>query len=206
MHWIEIVGYAGSALVALASTMSNLKRLRYFSLAGALLFVAYAAVLGLWPILAVNIFIAATNIYHLYRIQFAWDYFTLNETLTGKEYFIGQFLKFYHDDIESYFPKFDIESLEDPKVIVILRNLNPVGLFVYTVEGGHVLRIHMDYAVPEYRDMKNSRILLNRTVNKFRELGYLQFVAQSTYPKHQAYLIRLGFVVDEDGTTFRRAV
>jgi len=206
MPWIEIVGYAGSALVALASTMSNIKRLRVLSLAGALLFVAYSGVLQLWPIFAVNLFIAGTNIYYLYRIRFAWDYFTLNETLTGKEYFIGQFLQFYHDDIQSYFPKFDIDDLEDPKVIVILRNLNPVGLFVYTVEGGHVLRIHMDYATPEYRDMKNGRILLNRTVHKFRELGYLQFVTVSTYAKHQAYLLRLGFVADEDQQTFRRAV
>jgi hypothetical protein len=206
MLWIEIVGYAGSALVALASTMSNLKRLRYYSLAGALLFVAYAAMLELWPIFAVNLFIAGTNIYHIYRIKFARDYFTLNETLSGTEYFIGQFLEFYSDDIENYFPEFSIEALEDPNVIVIMRNLNPVGLFVYTVEGEHVLRIHMDYAVPAYRDMKNGRILLNRTVRKFRELGYLQFVTQSTYPKHQAYLGRLGFVVDEDGKTFRRAV
>ncbi len=206
MPWIEVVGYAGSALVALASTMSNLKRLRVLSLAGSLLFVAYAAVLELWPIFAVNLFIAGTNLYYLYRIRFAWDYFTLNETLTGKEYFIGQFLQFYNDDIEKYFPNFDIESLAAPKVIVILRNLNPVGLFVYSVEGGHVLRIHMDYAIPAYRDMKNGRILLNRTVRKFRELGYLQFVTETTYPKHRGYLLRLGFVADDDGKTFRRAV
>ena len=206
MDWIEIVGYGGSALVALSVTMSNIKRLRFLSLAGSLLFVAYAAVLQLWPIFAVNLFIAGVNLYYLHRIKFAWDYFTLNETLTGKEYFIGQFLQFYHDDIQSIFPGFDLSSIENPKVIVIMRNLNPVGLFVYTVEGGHVVRIWLDYATPAYRDMKNGRVLLNRKVQQFRDLGYLQFVAESTVPKHQGYLLRLGFVVDEDQQTFRRAV
>ncbi len=206
MLWIEVVGYAGSGLVALSSTMSNIKRLRVFSLAGALLFVVYAGLLHLWPIFGVNLFIAGVNLYHLYRIKFRRDYFTLNETLTGKEYFIGQFLKFYHDDIQSYVPGFDIDAIDNPKVIVIMRNLNPVGLFVYTVENQHVVHILLDYATPRYRDMKNGRVLLNRTVDKFRALGYLQFVTASESLKHQAYLRRLGFVADKDGKTFRRAV
>lgn len=206
MPWIEVVGYAGSALIALSTTMSNIKRLRVLSLAGSVLFVVYGGVLQLWPIFGVNLFIAGVNLYHLYRIHYRWDYFTLNETLTGKEYFIGQFLQFYHDDIQSYVPGFDLEAIVEPKLIVIMRNLNPVGLFVYTVENAHVVNILLDYATPAYRDMKNGRVLLNRTVDRFRAAGYLQFVTVSDSVRHRKYLQRLGFVADADGKTFRRAV
>jgi hypothetical protein len=206
MSWIDLVGYGGSALIALSATMNNIKWLRVLGTAGAALFAAYGAVLHAWPVVAVNLFILVTNVYYLLRMRFGRDYFTLNETLTGKEYFIGQFLQFYAEDIQRFFPDFRMEALEHPRVIVIMRNLNPVGLFVYTVEALHVLRIHLDYSVPAWRDLKNTRILLSRTVDRFRKKGYLQFVTESTMPKHQAYLKRLGFVPDENGTTFRRAV
>jgi hypothetical protein len=206
MNWIEWIGYAGSLVIALSMTMGNIKRLRILSLLGSALFVVYAGILEIWPIFAVNLFIAGVNLVHLIRIRFAHDYFTLNETLTGKEFFIGQFLAFHREDIEKVCPGFDLTRLEDPKLIVIMRNLNPVGLFVYTVENLHVVRIHLDYSAPSYRDMKNARVLLRRTVHRFRELGYLQFVAHSTVPNHQKYLRRLGFVEDAEGGVFRRAV
>ena len=55
MNWIEWIGYAGSALVAVSLMMSAIVRLRLLNLAGALIFALYGALVGAMPVLLVNL-------------------------------------------------------------------------------------------------------------------------------------------------------
>ncbi|MGI2853722.1 YgjV family protein [Shewanella algae] len=64
----EWVGYLASVLVAISLMMSNIKKLRWWNLLGAVLFVAYGMAIGAYPVALVNFFIALIDIYYLIRL------------------------------------------------------------------------------------------------------------------------------------------
>jgi len=74
---VELVGYAGSVLVAISLTMSSLMRLRWINLVGALAFAVHGVLVGAYPVLAVNAFIVVVNVVSLWRMARQRDFFTL---------------------------------------------------------------------------------------------------------------------------------
>lgn len=73
MMW-EWVGYLASVVVAISLMMSDIKKLRWLNLFGAMLFVAYGMAIQAYPVAAVNFFIVLIDIYYLvviYREQAA---------------------------------------------------------------------------------------------------------------------------------------
>jgi len=70
----EWVGYLASVVVAISLMMSDIKKLRWLNLFGAMLFVAYGIAIQAYPVAAVNFFIVLIDIYYLvviYREQAA---------------------------------------------------------------------------------------------------------------------------------------
>jgi len=77
----ELIGYAASALVAVSLLMSNVLRLRVLNLAGALVFVVYASLTGAWPVLVVNLFVAAIDLWYIILLKSKKDVFKHPEFL-----------------------------------------------------------------------------------------------------------------------------
>lgn len=191
---IEFIGYTASVLIAVSLLMSNVWRLRLINLIGALIFVLYGAIAGVYPVLAVNGFIALVDLWYLAQMAGKKDIFKLLPVKAG-DALLENFLAYYYRDISLYFPDFSVKDLADPRCVFILRNLLPVGLFIYTAEG-ETINIHLDYVAPDYRDLKNARYLYN-IQQKFAELkNVTRFAAVSRSAGHTAYLTRLGFTPD----------
>ncbi len=64
----EWVGYLASAVVALSLMMADIKKLRWWNLLGAALFVAYGMAISAIPVALVNFFIVIIDIYYLIKI------------------------------------------------------------------------------------------------------------------------------------------
>ncbi|MDO6679849.1 YgjV family protein [Shewanella sp. 4_MG-2023] len=64
----EWVGYLASAVVAISLMMANIKKLRWWNLIGAALFVAYGLAIGAIPVALVNFFIVLIDIYYLIKL------------------------------------------------------------------------------------------------------------------------------------------
>ncbi|ACK47877.1 YgjV family protein [Shewanella baltica] len=64
----EWVGYLASVVVAISLMMSNIKKLRWWNLIGAALFVAYGVAIGAYPVALVNFFIVLIDIYYLVKL------------------------------------------------------------------------------------------------------------------------------------------
>ncbi len=64
----EWVGYAASVVVAYSLMMSDIKKLRWWNLVGAALFVAYGLAITAYPVALVNGFIVFIDAYYLYKI------------------------------------------------------------------------------------------------------------------------------------------
>lgn len=193
---VQAVGYAGSVLIAASMMMGNIWRLRWINLAGAALFVAYGLMLRAWPVVFLDAVIVAVNIYYLQQMARRQDYFSLMPAAGVSESLLKSFLDVYRADIARFFPSFELGRLAAPRCVFILRNLMPVGLFVYEAEGEGVMRIRLDYVTPEYRDLKNARYLYSGAAARFREQGFAEFRVRPESPEFKSYVARLGFAPD----------
>lgn len=196
----ELIGYAASILVAVSLLTSNVLRLRVLNLVGAAVFVIYAGITHAWPVLAVNLFVACIDLWHIISLKSKRDIFKLMEVKTGDP-LLANFLAYHARGIWQFFPDFDISKLKDPRCVFILRNLLPVGLFVYTEERPDIA-VHLDYVAEDYRDLKSARYLFNRPQNTETFKGFGRFTAVSGSAKHAGYLRRVGFTEDAERRGF----
>jgi len=192
MNWIEGIGYLGSLLVAASLTMNNIWRLRWVNLSGALVFTAYGVLINSYPIVLVNGFISTVDIFYLVKMTRTDDYFSMLNVQPDNA-FLRKFFDYYRDNIHKYAPHFRIADTRNANFIFILRNMIPVGLFVYEPRKTGQVFVHLDYVIPDYRDLKNARYLFSVKSDDLREKGYVEYLTKSTIGKHQKYLQKIGF-------------
>jgi len=197
VHWTEILGYAASALVAVSLTMGSLVKLRVINLAGAVLFAVYGALLGVWPVLLVNGFIAVVNVVFLVQLlNRRPDYFQLMPMRDRDNPFLRRFLEFHAPDVRRFFPGFDLDRLQNPTIVFVLRNMVPVGVLVCSPDTPGTLRIHLDYVLPPWRDLRCARYFYREWGPVLAENGFRRFVAHTEAGLHRNYLRRMGYRPD----------
>ena len=108
----ELIGYIASVLVAVSLMMSGIVKLRIINLIGAILFTSYGLVIKAYPIVFVNGLICVVNIYYLYDIFKAREYFKILESAHDSEY-LNYFLKFHEAEIKKYIPSFSFAQEGD---------------------------------------------------------------------------------------------
>ena len=196
--WLEIIGYAGSVLVAVSLTMSSVVKLRWLNLAGAAVMSVYGLLVGAYPVLAVNAFIVLVNVWYLGRMTREEEYFELLEIKSMANTFLARFLEFHASDIARYFPGFDLAALKDPTVVFILRDMHPAGLLICVPDGDGTLEVALDYVIPRYRDLKCARFFYRQWGPVFARRGFRRFLARTDVADHVRYLSRIGYRPDPD--------
>ncbi|MFA5137863.1 MAG: hypothetical protein WC728_01430 [Elusimicrobiota bacterium] len=192
----ELIGYAGSIMVAASLTMSNIWRLRWINLTGAVFFVLYGLAVHAYPVALVNALIVVIDAYHLGLMAGKKDYFSLMPVASADETLLKGFIDYYHEDILKFFPDFTLRGIGQPKCVFTLRNLNPVGLFVCEPKGRETVLIHLDYVIPEYRDLRNARYLYSAQAGMYKEQGFKEFRVKAGSKEFGAYVQTLGFKKD----------
>jgi len=190
---IEIIGYVGSVLVAVSLMMKNIYYLRRINLIGAATFATYGLLVGAIPVFVLNSFISLVDIYYILEAKRKKEYFTLLPIEQSNGPLLKKFLDFYKNDISKFFPDFVSSKIEEDKSFFILRNLIPVGLFAYKEISEKEIKIELDYAIPDYRDLKNARFVYFAQSNHFKKKGYELLKAESQVPDHIKYLAKIGF-------------
>ena len=193
MHFYEYIGYAGSVLVAISLMMKNIYHLRRINLVGASTFAFYGYLVGAYPVVLLNGFIALVDVYYLIRMNQAEDAFSLQPLSRELSIYFNRFLEFYQADIKKFFPDFDAQKSEGDERFLILRNMMPVGLLVIERQPDASVFIKLDYAIPDYRDYKNGRFMIQALTRKFRQEGIKRMVACSRVQAHRKYLKKIGF-------------
>ena len=191
------IGLVASVLIAISIMMTNVKLFRIINLIGAATFATYGYLIDSLPVFVLNFFNTCVDIFYLVKMSRQKEYFTLNPTLTGNEFFFKEFIKYYKDDITKFFPNFVFENIENPIIFLISRKMNPVGLFICQMKEEGIVRIHLDYSCPEYRDFENARFLLRESKKLIEEHKVHTLESYSDVWAHQKYLLKLGFQRDE---------
>jgi hypothetical protein len=196
---LQLVGYVGSAIIAASLTMRSIVRLRLWNLVGAALFTVYGVLVQAWPVVLLDGYIVAIDLYYLWDMKRRRDYFELLDIPDRNSAYVKRFLAFYDADLRRFFPSFSLPALERPRITITLRNMVPAGLFVHELaEDGDVV-VHLDYVVPAYRDLLNAYHLYDEKAPELAAAGARRIVARSYVPAHDAYLRRLGFHGKDEG-------
>ena len=197
MDWIEIVGYTGSVLVAVSLMMSNVWKLRWINLIGAAFFSAYGLIVKAYPVFGLNLFIVIVDAYYLFQMSNKKEDFSFAEIINKDEDILKQFIERYRSDINRFFPDFKPGSIQNKNVLFILRNLIPVGLFIYEPADEKIVQIEVDYVVPDYRDLKNAQYFFTGGKDYFLNRGFEKFRTYSNVEEHNKYLKKIGFTKEE---------
>ncbi len=198
MNWIEIIGYAGTVLIAISLSMKNIVKLRWINLLGASTFALYGLITNTIPVFVLNSYISLVDIYYLVILYKKKDEFSIYPIRPGNRYML-KFIEYYKNDIVKFFPDFKTEDTEGKEIFLVLRNMLPVGLFVFEIKNDGVAEIILDYAIPSYRDLNNAKFLLKTTPNFFKEKGIDKLVTYSRVPEHISYLKKIGFIETTEG-------
>ena len=116
---IEIIGYAGSALVLVSMLMVSVVRLRIINLAGSVIFAAYAVMIRSWPTAVMNVCLAGVNIFHLVRIFREQKHYDLIR-LSPEDGYFSYLLVHCAEDIAHWFPEF----CRDPEGWLRIRSVD----------------------------------------------------------------------------------
>jgi hypothetical protein len=193
----EILGYLASALVAISLMMKSIRRLRIYNLVGSLAFTVYGALIGAYPVAAVNLFIVFINLYYLRQMAATREYFKLLRIQPESEYLLS-FLEFHREDIQRFAPGFSYQPAPGGVQFFILRDMVPAGLFLGEPDSEGRLRVKLDYVIPQYRDLETGRYVFGAQADFFRDLGIRQIVSEPGSAEHTAYLRRMGFAPERE--------
>ena len=208
MEMVEILGFGASVLVAVSLMMSSLARLRALNLVGAVLFALYGGLVGAYPVLAVNGFIAVVNVVYLLKMQpghsHAFEFLAIPRP---DNRYLRRFLEFHAADIARFFPGFDFDAVANPGTVFILRDMLPVGLVVVEPGDAGDLVMRLDYVIPAYRDFRCAEYFYRSWSTVVAQREVRRFVTAGHTEAHRAYLRKLGFepAPDRGADVFVRA-
>ncbi len=64
-HWLDILGWAGSALLVYSVMQTRVLRFRVLNLVACVLLTGFNAALGIWPMVAMNIALTVIHVWHI---------------------------------------------------------------------------------------------------------------------------------------------
>jgi len=77
------------------------------------------------------------------------------------------------------------------------------GIFLAHREDSNILRVELDYVIPEYRDFKNGKFIYLHLRKKFIQEGFDIVKASGKNKEYTQYLKKLGFNEDPKGVYFK---
>lgn len=190
--WLELIGYASSALIAVSLMMSSILRLRLINLAGSAAFATYGLLIHAYPVAVLNGIIVLVNGFFLVKMLRAKEYFQLLPLKPESDY-LKYFLGFYERDIRRILPEFMYRPVANQVTLFILRDCAPVGVFIAEQKSDGVLQVVIDFVIPHYRDLKIGKFLFIEKAEFFRERGIKEIVIAPRTKEFGAYLVQVGF-------------
>ncbi len=195
---LQWIGYTASVIIAVSMMMSSIVKFRWINLVGAITFSIYGFLIGAIPVGFLNGFIVIVDIYYLSIIYTKKEIFEILEIRPDNKYLI-RFIEFHNEEIQRFFPGFTYKPDMNTVSFFILRNMAVAGLYLAHREDGNILKVGLDYVIPEYRDFKNGKYVYLRLKDRFIQAGYTKVMAEGNSVKYIKYLKKFGFKEDTNG-------
>lgn len=196
MVWLEVLGWAGSAVLVWSLWQTRVLRFRAYNLAASVVLTFYNAALGVWPMVAVNAAIALINVHHLNRLLRTRDddrAYEVVEVGPTDEY-LRYVLRRNAADIERHNPGFVWDGAAPGRfAFLVLRENETVGVVLLSDRGGGTACVELDYVLPRFRDFTVGTFVYRRG-GRLCELGFGRLVAPTDrMVDADDYFPRVGF-------------
>ena len=195
INWIEWIGYLASALVAFSLMVTKALKFRIFNLLGCIAFIVYGGFIGAFPVILANSILLIINIYQLSKLfkieeQFQLVSFSQNDNIVQK------FITFYTKDIQNYFPTFNLDNTDATQLnFVVLRDISIANIFVITVDSNGNGTVKINYTVPQYRDFKVTKFIIEKEKKILIDKGVKRIVYQKIDNKNYLQFLQImGFI------------
>ena len=201
MTALDALGWFGSALLIFSVLQTRILRLRILSAIASVILTIFNGIIGVWPMVAMNIALAAINIFFITQI--------LREKKEGGAYtvlevgdddaYLQHFLAQEHRDISRFFPQFSgLQVSPERTAYLVLHGNETAGVVILRDTGDHVARVELDYVTPAYRDLTPGEYVF-RESDLLRNRGFHRL--QTPPGMVDPYYERIGFTRDGDHWT-----
>jgi hypothetical protein len=164
-HWLDLVGWGGSALLVFSLLQARVLRFRTLNTIGCAVLIFFNALIGVWPMVAMNIVLAGINIWFIAKLRRERHDEAVFEVLgVGlRDDYLQHVLRIHGEDILRYQPDFVwAPEPEHDLAFIVMRGDETVGV-VLLRRDGDVGRILLDYVTPRYRDFTPGEFLWRRS-------------------------------------------
>jgi len=176
-HWLDLFGWFGSALLIFSLLQTRVLRFRLLNLSASLSLVLFNALVGVWPMVGMNVATSSINIWFIARMlrdrhdDSAFDVLQVGPT----DVYLHHFLKVHGADIARHQPGFDAGGLiGDDLAFQVEKGDETVGV-VLIRRDDDVARVLLDYVTPRYRDFSPGEFVWRRTP-RLRARGFRKVV------------------------------
>jgi hypothetical protein len=190
-----VIGWAGSAILITSLLQTRVLRLRQLNLVAAVLLVVYNAALGVWPMVAMNVCIAAINVWHLVRLlRTRHDPGTYEVVEIGPaESYLVNVMTRHHADIARFNPEIEWAAASPGAMaFLVLREGETVGVVLARDAAHGVAQVELDYVLPRFRDFTPGEFVYQRS-GLFTDRGFRRVIAPRRMRQAEAYLTGVGF-------------
>ncbi|WP_018253081.1 hypothetical protein [Salinispora mooreana] len=192
MNWLELIGWTGSAVLVWSLLQTAILRLRTLNLVGCVVLIGYNAAVAVWPMVGLNIVLAAINVWYLRgMLATRHDAATYQVVEVGvDDKFLAHTLRVHALDIARFNPGFTWHRSGERSAFLVVRADEVVGVVLAHAEPGGVAQVDLDYVTKRFRDFTPGEFVY-RSSRLFTDKGFRQVVSP---PGMVApYYHRLGF-------------
>jgi len=200
MGWLDVLGWAGSALLIYSLMQARVLRFRLLNLVACIVLVIFNGLLGIWPMVVMNIVLSGINLWFIRKLtsqRHSDIAFEVLEVGPLDEY-LRHTLRVHAEDIQKFQPGFVWDGAAPGHTAYLVeRGDETVGVVLVRDAGDGVAQVELDYATPRFRDFSPGEFVYRRS-GLFRDRGFRTVVtpARMVAP----YYARLG--MRRDGETY----
>ena len=174
-HWLDLFGWFGSALLIVSLLQTRVLRFRLLNLCASLSLVVFNGLLGVWPMVGMNLATTAINVWFIVRmVRERHDDEVFEVLQVGpREAYFQHFVKVHGRDIAKFYPRWQ-GTEDDDLAFQVEKGDETVGIVLIRPQGD-VAQVVLDYVTPRYRDFSPGEFVW-RGVAGLRDRGFTKVV------------------------------
>lgn len=193
-HWLDLLGWGGSALLVYSLLQSRVLRFRVLNLLACLVLVVFNALLSVWPMVAMNVVLCAINLWFIVRLVRDRHDDAAFEVLRVRpdDAYLAHMLRVHRADIVRHQPDLPGTLAETDGAFLVQKGDETVGVVLLQRDGedAATAKVLLDYVTPRFRDFSPGEFVWRRS-GLLTEHGFARVV---TSPRMVgAYYDRVGF-------------
>lgn len=164
-HWLDVLGWGGSALLIYSLLQTSVLRLRVLNLVACIVLTVFNALLAVWPMVGMNLALVAINAWFIATLVRQRDDEAVYEVLgvSPSDEFLRHVLRVHEDEIRRFNPDFVHDpAADDHEAFLVQKGDETVGVVLVRLEG-QTARVILDYVTPRYRDFSPGQFVWRRS-------------------------------------------